>query len=109
MTGVTHQLAEARSLALHTEIARQLRKRPEILDAARARVEGWLSTGSVSDRWAREWSEILAGSVDAVIAAITDTGERARDLRQTSPFAGAIDPRRRWAILKEVGEEPTAS
>jgi hypothetical protein len=100
-----HRLAEARSLALHTEVARQLELHPETLDAARARVEEWLATGSVPRRWAEKWAEILAGSSADIIAAITDTGEQARALRQTSPFAGAIDPRKRWAILRRVREE----
>jgi hypothetical protein len=105
MSTFTHRIAEARSLALHTEVARQLKLRPETLDDARVRVAGWLETGSVARPWAEEWSKILSGTLDDVITAITDNGEHARSLRQTSPFAGTIDPRRRWKILSEVREE----
>jgi hypothetical protein len=105
---VTHRVAEARSLALHAEVARQLKVRPEVLDVARARVQAWLGTGSVPRQWAERWSTILAGSLDEVIVAITDMGERACDLRQASPFAGALDPRTRWRILRECSAKVMA-
>lgn len=99
---VTHQHAEERSLALHREVARRLRDRPELLDTARERVRSWLETGRVSPFWAEAWSEALDGTLDEVIARITDPSEHARDLRQTSPFAGALDPRVRWKILRRL-------
>lgn len=100
MRGVTHQLAEERSLALHCEVARQLRVRPELLGTARERVRSWLELGCVSRYWAEAWNEALGGTLDEVIARITDPSQHARDLRQTSPFAGALDPRVRWEILR---------
>lgn len=109
MPTVTHQLAEERSLALHREVARRLREDPELVEMARRRVNQWLETGSVSRRWAEAWHEVLSGSLEEVIAVITDTSQRARDLRQTTPFAGAIDPRTRWEILRRMNRqaEPT--
>jgi len=104
MTVVTHQLAEERSLALHSEVARRLRERPELLDAARERVRGWLETGCVSRHWAEAWDEVLTGALDDVIALITDSSQRARDLRQSSPFAGVLEPRVRWEILRRYRE-----
>ena len=108
MTRRTHRDAESRSLALHVAVARKLRERPESLEEARARVRGWLATGSVHRYWAEAWANLLAGSLGEVIAAITDPGERACDLRQSSPFAGALDPRERWAILDRVSKEATS-
>ena len=102
MNGVTHQFAEERSLALHREVARRLRDRPELLESARERVRSWLETGSVSVFWTDAWSEVLDGTVEEVIARITDPAEHSRDLRQTSPFAGVLDPRVRWEILRRV-------
>ncbi len=100
MFGVTHQHAEERSLALHREVARRLRDRPELLDTARERVRSWFETGHVSPYWAEAWNDVLDGTLDEVIVRITDASEHARDLRQTSPFAGALDPRVRWEILR---------
>jgi hypothetical protein len=102
MPGVTHQLAEERSLALHREVASRLLDRPELLDSARERVRSWLETGRVSVFWAEAWNEVLEGTVDEVVARITDPSEHSCDLRQSSPFAGALDPRVRWEILRRL-------
>ena len=104
MTAVTHRLAEERSLALHREVARRLRERPELLDAARERVRSWLESGCVSQYWAEAWNDVLEGTLDDVIAVITDSSQRPRDLRQSSPFAGVLDPRKRWEILRRYRE-----
>ena len=102
MQAVTHRDAEERSLALHREVARRLRGKPELLEVARERVRGWLESGFVSRTWAEAWDDVLAGSLEGGIARITDPSERSRDLRQTSPFAGAIEPRARWEVLRRL-------
>ena len=108
MAAVTHQMAEERSLALHREVARRLREEPEVLEIARRRVRRWLADGSAPGRWAARWAEILEGSTDEVARAITDTGPEARDLRQVTPFAGALDARTRWSILRQHCDEAPA-
>ncbi|HSO21295.1 MAG TPA: hypothetical protein VLT81_00225 [Chondromyces sp.] len=105
MSGVTHQVAEERSLALHREVARKLRERPELLEQARDRVRGWLESGSVSRFWAEAWLETLSAPLDKVIARITDPSEHARALRQSSPFAGVLEPRERWEILRRLSDK----
>jgi hypothetical protein len=100
-----HRLAEARSLALHREVARRLREQPELLEGVRARVEGWLREGDVARPYARAWWEVLAGNLEAILRAVVDPSERGRDLRQSSPFAGIVDPRTRWRILDEIRED----
>ena len=99
-----HRLAETRSRALHREVARRVRERPELLDEARARVEGWLRDGSVAQPYARAWCEILSSDLGRILDAIVDPSERGRDLRQCSPFAGILDARTRWRILDELRE-----
>lgn len=101
MKGITHQVAEERSLALHREVARRLQRRPDLLDRARARVQDWAREGGVEEPYVNAWTKILGGSLQEVIDAITDPGEHGSALRQASPFAGAIDPRTRWRILRE--------
>lgn len=100
-----HQLAEERSLAIHRYIADRIASNPEIIERARARVEDWLETGSVSKKYAQEWKQILASPLDSIRAALVDPREHARALRQSSPFAGAVDPRTRWRIWDEVARE----
>jgi hypothetical protein len=97
-----HRLAEERSIALHAAVAERLRADPRLLDRARARVQGWLAHGPVHPRYARAWAELLARPLEEVCAAIVDPGERARALRQSTPFAGVIDARTRWRIWRQV-------
>jgi hypothetical protein len=99
-----HRLAEERSLALHRAVAQKLASDPETLERARARVRGWLQSGEVSPPWARAWDEVLSRSLPEILAFLVDESEQARALRQVTPFAGAIDPRTRWRIWREVRE-----
>lgn len=97
-----HRLAEERSIELHREIAVRLRTDPRHLAAARERVAGWLATGRVSQLYARRWQEQLDLPLDDLCAFLVDPGERARELRQATPFAGVVDPRTRWRIWRET-------
>jgi hypothetical protein len=107
-SGNPHRLAEARSLALHREVARRIREHPELLEGVRTRVEAWLEDGSVAHSYARAWMEILARDLEQILESIIDPSERGRDLRQCTPFAGILDPRTRWRILDEVREGSVA-
>lgn len=104
MTDGRHAVAEDVSLELHRAVAERLREDPAVLDRARARVTGWLQGGLVAREYAQAWEAVLALPVDAIARLLNDPGERARQLRQTSPFAGALDPRTRWSIWRRVRE-----
>jgi len=95
-----HRLAEERSVAYHRVIAERLRNQPAILDAARRRVDGWLVSGTTAPAAAAKWAAILAGDLPSIAAFLVERGELADELRQSSPFAGALHPRERWAIWR---------
>ncbi len=99
-----HRLAEERSVAYHRVIAGRLRDRPEILENARQRVQTWLASREGARFYARKWAEILAGDVSAIEAFLVDRGELAIELRQSTPFAGALNPQERWKIWRETRE-----
>lgn len=99
MEPVTHEVAEARSMAMHRAVARRLHDEQRALDAARVRVRRWLETGEVDRRWAEAWDDVLAGGLDEVAAFLVEDSATARDLRQASPFAGVLAPRARWEVL----------
>jgi len=105
MTDGRHRLAEERSLELHRLVAERLAAEPGLVDRARQRVEQWLRDGSVARRWADAWLEVLARPLAEVTLMLTDPGEPARQLRQSSPFAGVVDPHTRWAVWRRVREE----
>lgn len=100
-----HRLAEERSIAYHQAIAKRLRLRPEVLDSARQRVQGWLAASATPPFYARQWAEKLTGDIDSIEVFLVDRSELAVELRQSSPFAGALSPEERWEIWQRVGEE----
>jgi len=108
VTDGRHAVAEATSLELHKAVADRLLQDPALVERARARVLDWLSDGSVARPYAEAWQAILVQPVEDVARFLTETGERARQLRQASPFAGFLDPRTRWAIWRRVRGGPTS-
>src|ERR1700730_1186905 len=98
-----HRLAEARSLAFHRVVADRMASNPAILERARDRVQAWLAQG-IAPSYARAWERILRGNVDQLHGILIADTEEARALRQSTPFAGAVEPRERWRIWKETRE-----
>ena len=95
----SHRLLEARSLAMHAVIARKIERDPRLLDIARRNVERWSSArGPQAPAWLEEWRELLDQPWQNVAAIITDPGENAARLRQSSPFAGILTHQERWQI-----------
>jgi hypothetical protein len=107
MTDGRHSVAEDVSLALHRTVAERLLEEPALLAGARQRVADWLRGGSVARPYAEAWRGVLAGSAEEVARFLVDPGERARQLRQTSPFAGVLDPRTRWSIWRRARQAAT--
>ena len=96
-----HELATERSLAFHREIAQRLVRDATVLDRARERVRGWMAENP--DRpYVGRWARILAGTPESVASFLVDGSERARELRQSSPFAGVLNPQERWRIWRET-------
>lgn len=109
MTDGRRALIEATSLELHRAVAERLRADPSLLDRARQKVEGWLRDRTIAKPYADAWREVLARPVDDVAGFLEDPGERARQLRQASPFAGILDARTRWGVWRAVraGSRPS--
>jgi hypothetical protein len=104
-----HRLAEARSLALHEAIAAALRADPSLVDVARQRMRAWKASGQVASAYADRWLALLDAPLDDLLHALTLDDETMRALRQTTPFAGVIDPRTRWQLWDEVRTRMEAS
>ncbi len=108
MTDGLHAVCEDVSLELHRAVAARLLEEPTLLDRARRRVAAWLADGTAARPYAEAWQAILASGTDEVARFLTDPGERARQLRQTSPFAGFLAPRTRWQIWRRTRQRVTA-
>ena len=93
---------QERSLWLHRALLASLVADPDVvLSLARANV-AWLleqhKSGMVV-RWLAEWQRILNGGVDEVADVLTSRSPLAVELRQNSPFAGALSQETRSKVL----------
>lgn len=95
-------------MAYHRAIAERLADRREILENARQRVAAWLSEEGGAPFYARKWAEVLSGDATSIAAFLVERSEFANDLRQSTPFAGALPPEERWRIWRETRERLSA-
>ena len=102
-TAHPHREAELRSIALHRLIASKIRRDPRLVVKARERVERWLEDGGPVHRDAAvAWQNLLAGPHSELVGALTADTELMRDLRQNTPFAGALTAAERWGVIRSV-------
>ncbi len=69
---------------------------------ARTNIDKMRSIGPSEQRWVDVWETLLALGAGHVEALLTSTDQFARDLRQSSPFAGVLTEAERREILKEL-------
>ena len=92
---------QARSLALHQAIVEAMMADPEaVLDAGRGNLVRMRRSNPAARELLDEWGRILRQPVQQIAARTLDPGERGRDLRQVTPFAGVLDPRRRADVYR---------
>lgn len=89
-----HARIEARSLAMHREIAERVRRNPRLLDVARQNIRRWRRQGVDVSAFA-EWEAILERGVEETVRALTDPSEKGARLRQSTPFTGVLTPKER--------------
>jgi hypothetical protein len=89
-----HRTAERRSLALHRLVADRLDD--AVLDRARGRI------ATLPSPYAERWRALLDGPREELLGVLLADDERARDLRQCTPFAGEVGAGDRWRIIREV-------
>jgi hypothetical protein len=90
----THRTTELRTLAYHRAVARRLT--PAMVADARHRLARWRAQGKIHALYAAEWERLLAQPPQRIARVITTDDQQGRDLRQNSPFAGALsEPERR--------------
>ena len=97
-----HRTVELQSLAYHRLVAERLDE--EIVATARRRLDRWRASGRIDERWAGEWERILSKPIGQIARAIAADSPRARELRQTSPFAGVLSEQERRRLVRGVEE-----
>jgi hypothetical protein len=90
---VTHEILDQLKLAQHKLIAKKLRDDPEaVLSLARRNLRRYIDRRPAPGTYLwREWRTLLEeNSIDRIVAVMTAKTQKATELRQASPFAGAL-------------------
>jgi hypothetical protein len=95
-----HRGAELQALAYHRVIAERLDD--ALVHEARRRLRRWLRDERIDPRWADEWERILALPLADIARRIAADTRKARELRQSSPFAGMLTPQERRRVSAAV-------
>jgi hypothetical protein len=95
-----HDRAERRNRAYHAAVARRLSK--DTVRRALHQLWRWSEEGNIDPRYADEWEALLRRPLPEIKRVLTEDSQRARDLRQSSPFAGALSEPERRKILEEI-------
>lgn len=95
-----HGRATGRARALHEIVARRLDEQ-EVAEA-RAQLARWRAESRIDPIYAEAWDDLLALPLPALRQALVAPGSQADDLRQNSPFAGALSEAERRAIVARV-------
>ncbi len=96
-----HMRLDARSLALHSAVARRLVDDPSLLGKAKAILERW-KRASVppSPRYFADWERVMRRRPEQVAAFLVSMSDEAVRLRQSSPFAPLVTPEERERIYE---------
>ena len=97
-----HAILDARSLAMHCLIARKIAHDPQLLEIARSNLSAWKRSRTTAERprYLDEWERVLRRPWPEIAAFITSTSAEAARLRQSSPFAGVLDPVERRRVYE---------
>jgi hypothetical protein len=63
--------------------------------------------GRQAKSWLDEWQDILANSPERLVEVLLGTDEHSIDLRQVSPFAGALSEDERMAAIRRARSRAT--
>jgi hypothetical protein len=100
---------DRRSLHLHTVIAGRLREDPEaIVAAARSNLARMRVLHSGAVDLLDEWAELLGAPIDDLVARLISMDERARSLRQATPFAGILSAAERASAYRDFRRRESA-
>jgi len=101
LPGGPHERASVQALVLHRLIASELDR--TLVDDARRRLARWRQGGRIDPRWAQRWEQLLAEPLPEIRQVISADTAEAADLRQSSPFAGALTSQERTRALELLG------
>jgi hypothetical protein len=101
----TDRREERVTMELHLTLAQKLRSDPQAvlavtpnnLERLRSRLSSPIGQG-----WVSRWAELLDGPVEDLISGMLADTPEGRDLRQNSPFAGALTQSERIVAIERA-------
>lgn len=94
---------ERRSLALSEAVSRRLLEDPEsVIARARRNLKRMRAAATHEHAWLAMWSALLDLGPSYVAAVLVSKDPLARDLRQSSPFAGVLTDAERTEVVRGV-------
>jgi hypothetical protein len=94
------------SLMLHKEAAEMIKNDKGLIDEAKNILLRWKTMhGEFGVLDWDEWLKLIEAGDEIVLDMMTQSGEHATRLRQSSPFSCLVPNRRRWALLNEAIRE----
>lgn len=94
---------ERRSLAVSEAVARRLVAEPEaVISVARRNIERMRDAATHEHPWLDIWQGLLDLGPAYVATMLTSKDQFARDLRQSSPFAGVLTDDERLAAVRNI-------
>ncbi|MHA6695770.1 helix-turn-helix domain-containing protein [Homoserinimonas sp. A520] len=102
---VNDRREERVAMELHHELARKLRSDPDsVLEVVPKNLERLSTrlTSPISQSWVNRWSELIDSPVDVLITGMLADTPEGRELRQNSPFSGALTQDERLAAIKRA-------
>jgi hypothetical protein len=97
-----HRGAELLGLAYHRAVARRLDD--ALVQRAQERLARWRAEGRIHPAYASAWDELLSQSLAHIRGKLGEDSRSMRELRQSSPFAGALSEPERRAVLDAAGQ-----
>ena len=95
---MSHDHLELRSIAFHRAVAEKLRMRPELLSVAVENLDRWSQPAGRSQPYFDEWRVMLALPFTELLRVMVEDTPHMRELRQSTPFAGILEPKERWRV-----------
>ena len=83
---------------MHRAIAEKIRRDPSLLEVAHENLRRWEGVIPNAAPYLRRWKDLLALPLEELLGRMVDPGEEMTAMRQSSPFAGILTPKERWAI-----------
>lgn len=98
---------DQRSLALHRHVVNKLQRQPDAMARVRATLARWRTQVSENTQpYLAEWQAALDAGDEVALALAVEDSERARALRQCSPFCGVLTEAERLAVLRQWRDRP---